>query len=122
MGPLSAVGESQYQPALQRAAQSGRVCRATLVPEPENPLDGHAVAVKILGETVAYLSRGDARRYQSRLRALERLKDVPAKLIGGTPDKPSFGILLDCREVERLPKPKAVRQKRVAIDPSGQPF
>jgi hypothetical protein len=39
-GPLSAVGESQYQPALRRVAKSGRVCWATLVAEPDNPFDG----------------------------------------------------------------------------------
>jgi hypothetical protein len=82
-GPLSAVGESQYQPALRRAAKSGRVCWATLVTEPDNPFDGNAVAVQVQGETVAYLSRTDAKRYQSRLRTLTEPTRVPAKLIGG---------------------------------------
>jgi hypothetical protein len=118
-GPLSAVGESQYQPALQRAAQFGRVCWATLLPEPHNPFDGNAVAVQIQGETVGYLSRADARRYQSRLQSLKQPMNVPAKLIGGTSDKPSFGLMLDCRELERMPKP---RRNKVAIDPKDQAF
>jgi hypothetical protein len=121
-GPLSGVGESQYQPALRRVAQSGRICWATLVPEPDNPFDGNAVCVKVQGETVAYLSRTDARRYQRRLLQLSAPMQVPAKLIGGTADKPTFGILVDCREVERLPKPTPVRRKKVATDPTDQPF
>ena len=105
-GALGAVGESQYQPALKRVAETGRICWATLVPEPENPFDPSAVVVKIQGEIVAYLSRNDARRYFRRLRTLETPIEVPAKLIGGTRDKPSFGVLLDCRRVEELPSPK----------------
>jgi hypothetical protein len=121
-GPLSAVGESQYQPALRRVAKSGRLCWATLVAEPDNPFDSNAVAVQIQGETVAYLSRTDARRYQSRLRTLTEPMRVPAKLIGGTRRKPSFGVLVDCRELEAMPKPKAPRKKQPAADPADQPF
>jgi hypothetical protein len=121
-GYLGAVGESQYQPALQRAARSGRICWATLLPEPDNPFDANAVAVQVGGETVGYLSRTDARRYQRRLRVLIAPIQVPAKLIGGTRGKPHFGVLLDCREVEQLPQSKAVRKKRVNVDPADQPF
>jgi hypothetical protein len=116
------VGESQYQPALQRVARSGRVCWATLVPEPDNLFDGNAVVVQIQGDTVGYLTRADARRYQRRLLALPKPMQVPAKLIGGERGKPSFGVLLDCRAVEQLPKPKPVRKKKVAVDPTDQPF
>jgi hypothetical protein len=119
---LGAVGESQYQPALKRAARAGRICWATLLPEPDNPFDSNAVAVQIAGETVGYLARTDARRYNRRLRALPQSLEVPAKLIGGTWGKPHFGVLLDCREVERLPNPKAARKKQVHVDPADQPF
>jgi hypothetical protein len=38
--------------------------------------------------------------------------------------KPSFGVLLDCREVEHhLPTPKAVRKKTTKVVPEpDQPF
>lgn len=121
-GYLSVVGESQYQPALKRVARGGQLCWAALVPEPENAFDANAVVVQIDSATVGYLSRGDARRYQKRLLLLASPMEVPAKLIGGTADKPSFGVLLDCREVEALPKPKTVRKKKVAVDPTDQPF
>jgi hypothetical protein len=121
-GYLGAVGESQYQPALKRIARTGRLRWATLQPEPDNPFDVNAVAVLIRGEIVGYLTRTDARRYQRRLRALIEPLQVPAKLIGGTRDKPSFGVLLDCREVARLPTPKTVRKKPVKVDPTDQPF
>lgn len=35
-----------------------------LVPEPGNPHDKNAIAVQALGQTIGYLSRGDAVRYQ----------------------------------------------------------
>jgi hypothetical protein len=116
------VGESQYQPVLQRVARSGRVCWATLVPEPDNLFYGNAVVVQIQGETVGYLTSSDARRYQRRLLTLTKPMQVPAKLIGGERGKPNFGVLLDCRAVEQLPKPKPVRKKKVAVDPTDQPF
>lgn len=121
-GYLAAVGESQYQGALKHASRHGRLCWAMLVPEPENPFDSNAVVVQIDGATVGYLSRTDARRYQKRLLLLTAPMEVAAKLIGGTRDKPSFGVLLDCREVEALPKPKPVRKKKAVIDPTDQPF
>jgi hypothetical protein len=66
-GYLGVVGESQYQPALQRVARTGRLCWATLLLEPNNPFDGNSVAVQIQKETVGYLCRVDARRSQKRL-------------------------------------------------------
>ena len=93
-GYLGAVGESQYQPALWRVASANRVCWATLLPEPDNPFDGNAVAVLVENETVGYLTRADARRYRRRLLALSEPMQVPAKVIGGTRDKPFFGVLL----------------------------
>jgi hypothetical protein len=121
-GYLGAVGESHYQAALKSAARNGRLCRATLRPEPENPFDVNAVVVEVGGQTVGYLCRADARRYQRRLLARGVPMNVPAKLIGGEPGKPSFGILLDCREVEQLPKPKPVRKKKAAVPEPDQPF
>lgn len=120
-GFLGVVGESQYQPALKRIAEVGLECEATLTPEPDNPFDGNAVVVKIRGEVVGYLPRSHARRYQRRLLALSEPCRCPAKLIGGTRDKPSFGVLLDHREVERMPAPKRPRTKRT-VDPTDQPF
>ena len=120
-GFLGVVGESQYQPALQQIAHRGRICEATLMPEPENPFDRNAVVVKIQGEVVGYLPRSYARKYQRRLVTLTEPHRCPAKLIGGTRDKPSFGVLIDQREVERMHSPKRQRKKRT-IDPNEQPF
>ena len=113
-GYLGAVGESQYQVALRRVARTGRVCWATLLPEPDNPFDLHAVAVQIGG--------GEEPTAVDIQRALPEPLQVPAKLIGGTWGKPSFGVLLDCRVVEHMPTPKPVRKKKVTVDPSDQPF
>jgi len=64
------VGVSHYQPALLAAAGAApgdevRVEREVeLVPEPGNPHDPNAVAVKVGGEPVGYLARDDALRWQ----------------------------------------------------------
>ena len=122
-GYLAIVGESQYQPALQQIARRrGRICWAKLVPEPDNPFDRSAVMVEIDGMTVGYLTRSAAREYQRRLLALAAPLEVPAKLIGGTADKPSFGVLLDHREMVRLPTPKRTRRTKPDIPPDDQPF
>ena len=73
------VGESHYQAVLAKIAVrsplQGAATRATaeLVPEPENPFDKNAVAVRIQGDTVGYLQRSDAEKY---LRSPQRLQPV----------------------------------------------
>jgi hypothetical protein len=119
-GYLAIVGESQYQPQLRAVLRSGRVCWATVEPEPDNPFDGNAVVVKIEGYTVGYFPRGEARRYQKRLLHFARSLELPAKLIGGELGKPSIGVLLDHRELEKLPA--APRKRASKADPNEQPF
>jgi hypothetical protein len=69
------VGESNYQKAIARIAgrsdENGveHECVAELVPEHDNPYDPKAVAVRIDGQTVGYLSREDARSFRRRLGA-----------------------------------------------------
>ena len=102
---LSIVGESHYQEALRFVC--GRTGNeavdidyvATLVPEPENPYDAHAVRVDIDGLTVGYLARGNARRYQRRVaRMIEQGGDptVPAFIGAQGPDgtNPNIGVVL----------------------------
>ena len=123
-GYLAVVGESFRQPVLRQIAKRGRICWATLEPEPANPFDRNAVTVRIDGRLVGYLSRADARRYQRRLLPLTGPMQVPAKLIGGTWGKPSFGVLLDHRKVKALPAPKRARKRKPKpeIPPDDQPF
>lgn len=73
---VQAVGESFYQPALLRHCGARRgdavhaTCRATLVPEPDNPYDSNAVAVQISGDLVGHLAREEAQRWQLVVRTL----------------------------------------------------
>jgi len=66
---LYVVGESYREDALWRLVGGTRQegvrveCVAQLIPEPENPHDGNAIAVFIEGEHVGYLSRSDAAAY-----------------------------------------------------------
>lgn len=67
---MHAVGESYYQEALLEVV-GGRTrhgvehpCLAELCPEPTNPYDDQAVAVRIAGQCVGYLSRSEARTFR----------------------------------------------------------
>lgn len=78
---------------------SRRWFRAVLFPETTNPADPKAIAVHADGVGhVGYLSRDDARAFR---RVFDALSDqgyavatCPAFLIGGQPDKPSYGVML----------------------------
>jgi hypothetical protein len=104
-GFMSVVGESHYQTALRRVrgkcvpGPEGRPSfSATLVLEPDNPYDEHAVAVMSTVGCVGYLPRENARRYGPSLRALQREgyagASCRALLNGGKRDRPSFGVTL----------------------------
>jgi hypothetical protein len=100
------VGESQYQPMLQRVAKHGRSFRAILMPEPDNPYDRNAIRVVAEeGTTIGYLSREDALAYREVFALLTRHGHVGAcraKLIGGTPGKRTLGVLINLRDTEGL--------------------
>jgi hypothetical protein len=90
---LDIVGEGSYQSALESLAggktpdgprQTSHV--ATLFPEPENPHDANAIAVKIEGSCVGYFSREDAILYRPPVRSaasMGRMIACRARLIGG---------------------------------------
>lgn len=79
---VNVVGESHYQPALQRITgrrewvETVYECVAVLVPEPTNPHDPHAVRIEVQGELVGYLSREDATRYVPYLRRLAEQRQL----------------------------------------------
>ncbi|PTL78675.1 HIRAN domain-containing protein [Vitiosangium sp. GDMCC 1.1324] len=101
------VGESHYQPALERLAggrsdESVRVdVVATLKREPDNRYDTNAVVVLIEGRQVGYLSREDAPVFQPLLKEMEARGEVAtcsAVIVGGwdrgARGKGSFGVRL----------------------------
>jgi hypothetical protein len=104
-GFMRVVGESHYQAALRRLQGS---CRpgaegrpsfpVTLIHEPDNPYDEHAVGVMSAVGRVGYLPREDARRYGPTLQALQREgyagASCRALLNSGKRDRPSFGVTL----------------------------
>lgn len=104
-GFMSVVGESHYQPALRRlrgtcrpGAEGRPSFPVTLVREPDNPYDEHAVAVLSMAGCVGYLPRENALRYGPTLQALQREgyagASCRALLNGGKRDRPSFGVTL----------------------------
>jgi hypothetical protein len=101
------VGESHYQGRLRNiSASAGRSFTALLMPEPTNAFDPNAIRVVAEGAgTIGYLSREDAVHYAPVLELLGRHAHVGscmARLTGGTPEKRSFGVLLNLRDVDEL--------------------
>jgi hypothetical protein len=109
---VGVVGESHRQSALHDLSNGRRErdeevdFTAELVLEPENPVDRHAVKVCIKGGAqVGYLSRDDAVHYHIALEALAKSGQraiCRARLVGGTADKPSIGVVLDLRAAHSL--------------------
>ena len=75
---------------------------ATLECEPQNEEDANAVAVKIGGQLVGYLDRDVAKRFRPFIAASPTPVTCKAKLLGGTEDKPSIGIVVDFSPVYML--------------------
>ncbi len=103
-GFIEVVGESRYQEACQKARASGQTVGnyrefwAALEPEPTNPADSEAVRVHLDGQTLGYLTRGDARTFRkTHVEAISSGRPVfcHARPIGGSRDKPTIGIMLD---------------------------
>ena len=85
------AGESHYQDALVRLTSESPPgepvqCVADLVAEPENEFDANAVAVRIDGLHVGYLSRAGAPRWRPALGVFARRGyqlQVHARIVGG---------------------------------------
>src|SRR5260221_14590816 len=81
---VRAVGVSHYQPVLLAAAGAwaGDEVKfetvATLVPEPDNPHDPDAIAVRVAGETVGYLARDEHPRWREVVATLAQHGHVAA--------------------------------------------
>ena len=103
---MAIVGESHYQDALTRAVRSAtvdrdgmRMVKVLVQREPTNPFDPNAIRIahSTFG-TLGYLSREDAKRYNSRIAPYEDAGltiTCTAALFGGTRDKPSIGAWLN---------------------------
>jgi hypothetical protein len=114
---VKVTGEAHYQPAL-RAICSRRADEAIslegktarLVPEPNNPHDHLAVRVEIDGQTVGYMSRGNAKRYHRRIQRLldaGREATVPAWIgcHGPGAENPNLGVRLKIPRNSELEQP-----------------
>jgi hypothetical protein len=105
---IDVVGESHYQSWLEsicggRTYESqNKLVEAVLVYEDDNPNDDKAIRIDILGNTVGYLSRENARQYRMRLEEAghKGIKATcSAMIVGGWDrggsDKGHFGVKLD---------------------------
>lgn len=91
-GTVRAVGTSYYSDSFQRLTGGARDdgfragCTASLIPEPDNPYDSEAIAIRIGGLAVGHLSRDDARDYRSMIDTaidLHGVASVSAAIVGG---------------------------------------
>lgn len=107
------VGESNYQSAIAEiAGQHGEEgatmeCVAQLIPEDDNRYDPKAIAVRINGRMVGYLSREDARSFRRRLgqKGLTgRTTSCAACIVGGgtkrSGERLFYGVKLDIKPFE----------------------
>lgn len=95
-GYIRVVGESHYQDALKDllvTAHPNRIVTVGVEREPDNPLDPKAIRVfdPTTGRTLGHLPRGTT-GFARLLK--EHSIECHAELKGGTPDKPSIGIVL----------------------------
>ncbi len=104
-GFCAVAGESHYQDALRATHGSctetidGRPAfTAVLIAEPENPHDRHAVAVYSAYGKLGYLPRDDAFEFADVFAEIARRGHdggcCVGYLVGGSPDKPSLGVVL----------------------------
>ena len=91
---------------LGRVGKQERNFRALLIPEPNNSYDPNAIAVWADGGgPIGYLPRENALEYREVFAFLTERQHVGicrAKLIGGTPGKPTYSALINLRETESL--------------------
>ncbi|MGC9973827.1 MAG: HIRAN domain-containing protein [Gaiellaceae bacterium] len=107
-GPESFLEDlAEYAREVARQGPEPKWFRAVLIREPGNPYDSNAIAVYAdrVGQ-VGHLSRDDALEYQQMFEALSArgcsVATCPAFLIGGTKQKPSFGVMLCLSAPERV--------------------
>jgi single-stranded-DNA-specific exonuclease len=87
------VGESHYQDAVRRCRKGDRL---VLKREPENPYDKNAVAVlRENGDLIGYLARDNAEWVARVMDGGKRVEAKVKRIIGGTRDKPSRGVVID---------------------------
>ena len=101
---LAVHGESHYQPALHQTAtlaiedDGERVFQAILVAEPENEHDPNAIAVYSTAGKVGYVPSDEAPAYRPVFEEIARqgcrAGVCTGLLVGGTPTKPYFGVVL----------------------------
>lgn len=97
---MEPVGEASYQSNLRKLKRVTPLT-AELQPEPRNKHDKNAVRVVVRKGwrtlLVGYLPRGLAKKYQPQIIAANKAGqtvELPARLYGGTRDKPHLGIWL----------------------------
>jgi hypothetical protein len=94
---IEIVGEASYQQTIKRLAKKVGDAEFQIIlrPEPTNAYDSNVVAVLVDGALVGYLARGMAKVWQPMILAAEAEGYTvagPARLFGGTRDKPSLGV------------------------------
>ena len=109
---IPVAGESFYQDSLRDLRQcldtltedKGYGFTARLGPEPTNPHDPNAIAVEWGAGNwkIGYVRADVARDYQPFLQSLEGPVECPARLVGGTAEKPLIGVVLDFADLAAL--------------------
>ncbi len=122
------VGESNYQPALDKNYKNPNSLKkgasafvdVELVYEPNNPYDKNAVAVVSSYGTLGYLSKQDAIRYRHLCEGNRDTLSVRCKIYRG--DHPMYGAWVDLNLEDLAESPQSLRKyKDTTSQPSPPP-
>lgn len=122
------VGESNYQPALDKNYKDPNAFRKSesafvdvdLVYEPNNPYDKNAVAVISTYGTLGYLSKQDAIRYRHLCEGNRDTLSARCKIYRG--DHPMYGAWVDLNLEDLAGSPQSLRKyKDIASQPRPTP-
>ncbi len=97
---VDVVGESSYQQQIRKVRDAVAQHQGNdpwflvrFIAEPTNKYDPNAVRVQAWGKTVGYLPKPAAKKAQPKLKENGGQQVGVACLMGGTRDKPNYGVL-----------------------------
>lgn len=97
---VDVVGESSYQGQIKKVREAVAQHQGSdpwfvvrFIAEPTNKHDPNAVKVVAWGKTLGYLPKAAAKKAQAKLKQSGGQQVGVAQLMGGTRDKPNFGVL-----------------------------
>jgi hypothetical protein len=94
---LEIVGHRHYVQRLKTSLTVGETLE--LVPEPQNPVDVNAIAVKVRGETIGYVNRLQTAAFHQWLR--DGVVRASLERLNGATDRPRAFMFVQLRSADK---------------------